>query len=307
MNCFSFSRSSSTLRRLNRHMEIASSCVSHSSSGQDVWSLGMVLYYLSTGGTPYFPSPVERTEAAISQFREQSQQTLTDDNFCVDLKSVRGSAWRCSLGLALVTSVDERGTASEVLEAFTRGIQGLVSTVSKTRGMENLQRKLAEISEGQQEVLRQSGTISGNVGRVLQEQLDLRRRVTAMSTVLEHLAMDEMRMPHSFLVLPEKPEKLRRPKQWFADRGRLHFVCAHGLELAPCGENGTGFLVSQPKVIRSSRDVWCGCSIPWWEPKRIGETQGGILWSFPVASIGRSYPFLREQEGSSKSLVHEEF
>ncbi|CAM9468710.1 unnamed protein product, partial [Hapterophycus canaliculatus] len=220
-------------------------CVAQRS--QDVWSLGMVLHYLSTGGTPYFPSPVERTEAAIARFREQSHQTLAEDNFCVDLKGIRGSAWRCSIGLALVTSVDERGTASEVLEAFTRGIQGLVSTVSKTRGMETLTRMLAVISEDQQEVLRRTGTISGNVGRVLQEQLDLRRRVATMSTVLEHLAMDEMRMPHTFLVLPEKQRKLRRPKQWFVDRGRLHFVCAHGLELAPCGKDGAGFLVSQPK------------------------------------------------------------
>ncbi|CAM9778355.1 unnamed protein product [Scytosiphon promiscuus] len=220
-------------------------CVARRS--QDVWSLGMVLYYLSTGGKPYFPSPVERTEAAIAQFREQSQQTLTEGNFCVDLKGIRGSAWRCSIGLALVTSVDERGTASEVLEAFTRGIQGLVSTVSKTRGMETLTRMLVAMSEDNQELLRRTGTISGNVGRVLQEQLDLRGRVAAMSTVLEHLAMDEMRMPHTFLILPEKQEKLRRPKQWFADRGKLHFICAHGLELAPCGEDGTGFLVSQPK------------------------------------------------------------
>lgn len=208
----------------------------------------MVLYYLSTGGKPYFPSPVERTEAAIAQLREQTQQTLTASNFCVDLKSVRGSAWRCSIGLALLTSVDERGTASDVLEAFSRGIQGLVSTVSRTRGMATLRRMLAVISEDQQEVLRRTGTISGNVGRVLQEQLELRRRVSAMSTVLEHLAMDEMRMPHTFLMLPEKQGKLRWPKEWFADRGRLHFVCAHGLELVPCGEDGTGFLVSQPKV-----------------------------------------------------------
>ncbi|CAN0073764.1 unnamed protein product [Ectocarpus sp. 8 AP-2014] len=207
----------------------------------------MVLYYLSTGGTPYFPSPVERTELSIAQFREQAQQTLIEDNFRVDLGSVRGSAWRCSLGLALERIVDERGTAGEVLEAFTRGIQGLVSTVSKTRGMESLKRMLAVISEDQQEVLRRTGTISGNVGRVLQEQLDLRRRVAAMSTVLEHVAMDEMRMPHTFLVLPEEQRKLRRPKQWFADRGRLHFVCAHGLELVPCGKDGAGFLVAQPK------------------------------------------------------------
>ena len=121
-------------------------------------------------------------------------------------------------------------------------------TASKTRGMEYVVQKLAVISENQQEVLRRTGTIAGNVDRVLQEQLDLRRRVAAMSTVLGHLAMDELRMPHTFLVLPEKQSRFPRPEQWFADRGRLHFVCAHGLELVPCGEDGTGFLVSQPKV-----------------------------------------------------------
>ncbi|CAM9188513.1 unnamed protein product [Ectocarpus sp. 6 AP-2014] len=220
-------------------------CVARRS--QDVWSLGMVLYYLSAGGKPYFPSPVDRTGTAIAQFRELLEETLSDDNFCVDLKNVRGTAWRCSLGLALITSEGERGTASEVLEAFSRGMDGLVSTISKTRGMEYITRKLAAISNCQEEILRRTGTTSDNVESVLQQQRDLRRRVSSMSTVLEHLAMDEMRMPHTFLVLPEKKSTLPRPKQWFADRGRLHFVCARGLELVPCGQDGTGFLVSRPK------------------------------------------------------------
>ncbi|CAN0553612.1 unnamed protein product, partial [Ectocarpus sp. 12 AP-2014] len=228
-----------------RNGQLGSRCVARRS--QDVWSLGMVLYFLSTEGTPYFPSPLEPTELAIAQFRERVQETVTKDDFCVDLKTVRGSAWRCSLGLALQRSVDERGTASEVLEAFTRGIQGLVSAVSETRGMDALKRTLAVILENQEEGLRLAGAVSGDVEHVLQQQLDVTRRVAAMSTILEHLAIDEMRMPHTFLVLPEKRHKLRRPKQWFADRGRLQFLCAHGLELAPCGKDGAGFLVSQPK------------------------------------------------------------
>lgn len=120
--------------------------------------------------------------------------------------------------------------------------QDVVSSLNKT---------LAVISGNQQEVLRRTETIpeiAGKVDRVLQEQLDLRRRVSAMSTVLEHLAMDELRMPHTFLVLPDEHSKFPRPKQWFADRGRLRFICAQCLELVPCGEDGTGFLVSQPKV-----------------------------------------------------------
>lgn len=212
----------------------------------------MVLYFLATEGSPYFPSPAEQTEAALARFREETRQTLSDTSFHVDLKGILGTAWRRSLRLALITPEDERGTASEVLEAFSRGVQGLVSTVSKTRGMEYIVQKLAVMFENQQEVLRRTGTIAGNVDRVLQEQVDLRRRVAAMSTVLEHLAMDEMRMPHTFLVLPEKQGMFPRPKQWFADRGRLRFVCAHGLELLPCGEDGTGFLVSQPKVSDSA-------------------------------------------------------
>lgn len=208
----------------------------------------MVVYFLATEGSPYFPTPSETTEASLAQFREETRQALSDTNFRVDLKDVYGTAWRCSLRPTIITREDERGTASEVLEAFSRGMQGLVSTVSKTRGMEYIAQKLSVITENQEEVLKRTGTIAGNVGRILQEQLDLRRRVAAMSTVLEQLAMDEMRMPHTFLVLPERQSKFPRPKQWFADRGRLRFVCAHCLELVPCGEDGTGFLVSQPKV-----------------------------------------------------------
>eukprot|EP00903_Cladosiphon_okamuranus_P017351 g15985.t1 len=166
---------------------------------QDVWSLGMVLYFLATEGSPYFPTPPEKTETAIAQFREETRHALSDTNFRVDLKDVLGKSWRCSLRLALITREDERGTASEVLEGFSRGMLGLVSTVSKTRGMEYIAQKLAVISENQQEVLRRTGTTAGNLDRVLQEQLDLRLRVVAMSTVLEHLAMEEMRMPHTFL------------------------------------------------------------------------------------------------------------
>lgn len=157
---------------------------------------------------------------AIALFREETRQALSDTNFRVDLKDVLGTSWRCSMRLALITHEDERGTASEVLEAFSRGVQDMVSTVSKTRGMEYIVQKLAVMSENQQEVLRRTGTIAGNVDRVLQEQLDVRRRVAAMSTVLGHLAMDEMRMPHTFLVVPEKQTKFPRPKQWFVDRGR---------------------------------------------------------------------------------------
>lgn len=126
-----------------------------------MWSLGMVLYFLATEGSPYFPSPVERTEAAIAQFREQTRQALSDTNFRVDLKGVLGTAWRRSLRLALITPEEERGTASEVLEAFSRGMQGLVSTVSKTRGMEYIVQRLAVISDNQQEMLRRTGTIAG--------------------------------------------------------------------------------------------------------------------------------------------------
>lgn len=208
----------------------------------------MVLFFLSTGGKPYFPAPEDRTEEAMYRFRQQTQRTLSDDKFRVDLKSVRGPAWRCSLRRALITSGDERGTASQVLEEFSRGIQGTQSVVSKTRGMESIARTLAAMSERQEEVLRRTGAISHNLEHVRQGQNDLRRRVAAMSTVLEHLAMDETRMPHTFLVLPENRSFLPRPKQWFAKTGRLHFVCAHGLELVPCGKDGAGFLVSQPKV-----------------------------------------------------------
>lgn len=208
----------------------------------------MVLFFLSTGGTPYFPAPEDRTVAAMYSFRQQTQRTLSDDNFRVNLKSVRGSAWRCSLRRALITSGDERGTASQVLEEFSRGIQGTQSVVSKTRGMESIARTLAAMSERQEEGLKRFGVVSDKVDLVLQGQNDLRRRVAAMSTVLEHLAMDETRMPHTFLVLPENRSFLPRPKQWFAKTGRLHFVCAHGLELVPCGKDGAGFLVSQPKV-----------------------------------------------------------
>lgn len=208
----------------------------------------MVLYFMATEGSPYFPLPAEKTDAGIAQFREATRQALSDPDFRVDLKNVAGTAWRRSLRLAFIVREGERGTASEVLEAFSRGVQGLVSTVSKTRGMEYIVQKLATMSDNQQEVLRRTGTIAGNVDRVLQEQLDLRRRAAAMSTVLEHLAMDEMRMPHTFLVLPEDQSKFPRPKQWFADRGRLRFVCAHCLELMACGEDGKGFRVAQPKV-----------------------------------------------------------
>ena len=222
----------------------------------------MVLYFMATEGSAYFPTPAEKTEAAIARFREVTRQALCDTTLRINLKDVLGTAWRSSLRLALITHEDERGTASEVLGAFSRGTRGLVSTVSKTRGMEYVVQKLAVISENQQEVLRRTGTIAGNVDRVLQEQLDLRRRVAAMSTVLGHLAMDEMRMPHTFLVLPEKQSRFPRPKQWFADRGRLRFVCAHCLELVPCGKDGTGFLVSQPKVRcgvlqYGHREAWC--------------------------------------------------
>lgn len=195
-----------------------------------------------------------KTETVIAQFREQTRGSLSDENFCGDLKHV-GTSWRRSLQCALITRAGDRAPANEVLEAFSRGIQGKVSTVSRTRGMAVLSQELAAVFKGlaalskgqaaisanQHEVLRRTGTMSSDMRRVL-------GRVATMSTVLEQLAVDELRMPHTFLVFPEENSKLPRPKQWLADRGRLHFVCAHGLEHVSYGLDGTGFLVSQLKV-----------------------------------------------------------
>ncbi|CAN0277469.1 unnamed protein product, partial [Hapterophycus canaliculatus] len=75
----------------------------------------MVLYFLSTGGTPYFPPPEDRTEVTIAKFRQQTRLVLSEDNFSVDLKRVRAPTWRRSLRRALITKDDQRGTASEVL------------------------------------------------------------------------------------------------------------------------------------------------------------------------------------------------
>ncbi|CAN0453611.1 unnamed protein product [Ectocarpus sp. 8 AP-2014] len=102
----------------------------------------MERYYLSTEGSPYFTSPVEKTETVIAQCQEQTRGSPSDENFCVDLKRV-GTSWRRSLQCALITRAGDRAPANEVLKALSRRIQGIVSTVSRTRGMAEFSQELA--------------------------------------------------------------------------------------------------------------------------------------------------------------------
>lgn len=217
----------------------------------------MVLYYLSTSGIPYFQPPEDETEGAVERFRGEAQRRLCQDDFEPQLRNVRGTAFRCALPLALVTSADHRGTAEEVLLAFLRGAQGLVSTVSKTRGVANLVARLGVIAEDhRREHLQSSGGMTGSIDPVLQEQLDVRQQAGAMSTMLGRLVVDGLRMPYLFLVLPEDKHRVPRPQEWFAGKGRLFFLCCHDLEPVPCGGDGQGFLVSQPKASARTNFVY---------------------------------------------------
>ncbi|CBN77399.1 hypothetical protein Esi_0053_0117 [Ectocarpus siliculosus] len=65
------------------------------------------------------------------------------------------------------TRAGDRAPANEVLEAFSRGIQGIVSTVSRTRGMAVFSQELAAVSKSLTALSKGQAAISANQHEVL--------------------------------------------------------------------------------------------------------------------------------------------
>lgn len=184
---------------------------------------------------------MERTDTAIKTYEEQRWRTLSEDNFCVDLKAVADPGWRYSMGLALVARADSRRTADDVLELLSRRPHGLISTVSQTMGTAYVAQKLAEISEDQQDVCAYA---HGNYAMRRRRSLTPNR-----GDINSARAGGDGRAERATRLLgaPREQSNLPRPKQWFVQTGRLRFICGHGSESMDFDADGLGFVVRPPK------------------------------------------------------------
>ncbi|CAM9445490.1 unnamed protein product [Phaeothamnion confervicola] len=188
---------------------------------QDVWSLGMLLYWLVTD-RDYFAG------------REASdiEKILCSDKLSVDFAKVPAGRWRKALELALTVEPLARGTAGEVRRMLTRESNSVLTKSRVVNLVEShlekaVGKRLELLDAGQRELLVLAQGAAGTMAEIVQGQLNC---------------------PKLFLLLEERHKGyLPRPSRWFNNSMRLVFVCAHEPHVVECGPDGLGFLVEQPK------------------------------------------------------------
>ncbi|CAM9194052.1 unnamed protein product [Chrysoparadoxa australica] len=206
------------------------------SKAQDVFSVGMVLYWLITG-TDYFEGSDDATIMSL----------LADESFAVSLSGIDASFQQAHNLLATLLSPAPLGRGSLdscMSRAFFAGGASISAATL------HLEKRLDGVTSALQSTIREeSGSLREELAArfdVMQSSVDsLSLQLKRVSTVLDHLVTAEGELPKLIFVSPaEGSPSSWDVKSWFSNAVRLQFVCA--VDLQPMGE---GFIIPQPKEL----------------------------------------------------------
>eukprot|EP00903_Cladosiphon_okamuranus_P012396 g11618.t1 len=208
----------------------------------DVWSIGMVLFWLLTG-QDYFEEGLTDAEVV---------RRLCSPGFQVSLAGVdpKQEQARNLLGTMLSHEPTGRGTMDSVLgRAFFAG--GASVTAAKMQA--EMAASLSDVSTRLEATIREEGDSTRSFFDESMKRLESRAdemlsKLGRMDRMLDHVVEGSADCPRLFVLTPATDVQLWKPDTWFSDHNLLTFLCAH--DLAPVGN---GIKVPCP---RSNLEKW---------------------------------------------------
>ncbi|CAM9291972.1 unnamed protein product [Ectocarpus sp. 12 AP-2014] len=223
----------------------------------DIWSVGMVLFWLLTG-QDYFENGLTDEEVVM---------TLCSSGFTVSLAGVdpKQEQARNLLGTMLSHIPQERGSMDSVLgRAFFAG----GASVTAARMQADMAASLGGVSSRLEAAIREEGGATRRVPTptdapvphpvsLLDESMkrlesradEILSKLGRMDRMLDHVVDGNADCPRLFVLTPvEGSQEIWKPDTWFSDCNLLTFLCAH--DLAPIGK---GIKVPCP---RSNLEKW---------------------------------------------------
>ncbi|CAM9588062.1 unnamed protein product [Ectocarpus fasciculatus] len=220
----------------------------------DIWSVGMVLFWLLTG-QDYFENGLTDEEVV---------RTLCSSRFTVSLAGVdpKQEQARNLLETMLSHTPQRRGSMDSVLgRAFFAG--GASVTAAKMQA--NMAASLGGVSLRLEATIREEGGATRRVpaptdthpASLLDESMkrlesradEILNKLGRMDRMLDHVVDGNADCPRLFVLTPVTgSQEIWKPDTWFSDYNLLTFLCAH--DLAPIGK---GIKVPCP---RSNLEKW---------------------------------------------------
>ncbi|CAN0203648.1 unnamed protein product [Scytosiphon promiscuus] len=218
----------------------------------DVWSIGMVLFWLLTG-EDYFEEGLTDAEVLT---------TLASQGFTVSLAGVNPKQEQARNLLGTMLSHDPRGRGSmdSVLgRAFFAGgasvtaakMQAWTEMAASLRGVScRLEATIREEADSTRQGKRSPGSLLDESMKRLESRADeILTKLGRMDRMLDHVVEGSADCPRLFVLTPAtNSQALWKPDTWFSEHNLLTFLCAH--DLAPIGE---GIKVPCP---RKSLEKW---------------------------------------------------
>eukprot|EP00752_Nemacystus_decipiens_P018644 g16717.t1 len=195
----------------------------------DVWSIGMVLFWLITG-QDYFEEGLAPAEVVRSLCSPGFQVSLA----AVDPKQEQA---RNLLRTMLSREPLERGTIDSALgRAFFAG----GASVSAAKMQAEMAATLGDVSVRLEATIREEGDstrllLDESMKRLESRADEMLNKLGRMDRMLDHLVEGNADCPRLFVLTPATDvQALWKPDTWFSDHNRLTFLCAH--DLAPVGK-----------------------------------------------------------------------
>ncbi|CAM9970638.1 unnamed protein product, partial [Discosporangium mesarthrocarpum] len=202
----------------------------------DIWSLGMVLYWLFTG-QDYFEEGTPDNEIINALVASGLEVSMA----CLDPKQEQA---RNLLSTMLHPSSEKRGTLDGVLSrAFFAG----GASVTMAQMQAHMASSLGSMETRLGASIREDGESTRTMLTATMEKLEahvdgITEKIKRLNGMLDALVQGQADCPLLFTITPEESKKVTwKPETWFSEAVRLKFLCAY--DLAPAGD---GFLIASP-------------------------------------------------------------